>query len=354
MKQKPALYLHGGDIYRNKIKIDFSVNVNPLGPQKEVTEAVRSAAEDISHYPDICCEKLMRAISRFEQVPEETLLCANGAAELFFAVVLAGRPRKALLFSPSFSEYERALRMIDADIRYYELEREEEFQIPGDLADAVTPDLDMVFLCNPNNPTGQVTSKELLKNIAGKCKECGVTLVIDECFIDFLDSPEEYEMKGELWQYPNVLLVKAFTKLFCMPGLRLGYAISGDKELLRRMRMAMQPWNVSVPAQAGGVAALENCGSYIEKTKQIVKTERAYLKEALRGLGYKIYGSKANYIFFEAKEEKEEPSLYDKARAAGFLIRDCSDYRGLSKGYYRIAVRTRQENERFIAWLRKL
>lgn len=354
MEQDFASHLHGGDIYRNKINIDFSVNANPLGPQKEVTDAICSTAGDISHYPDIYCEKLIHAISQFEQVPEESVICSNGAAELFFSVVLAVKPKKALLFSPTFSEYERALNTIDTDIFYYELKRENEFQIQEDIVDYITPDLDMMFVCNPNNPTGQAVSKEMLGRITGKCKECGVVLVIDECFIDFLDSPKEYEMKRELKHYPNMLLVKAFTKLFCMPGLRLGYALSSNRELLDKMSLMMQPWNVSVLAQAGGIAALENCGSYIEKTKQMIKKEREHLTKELHGLGYKVYGSKANYIFFEANEENEEKSLYEKALSAGFLIRDCCNYRGLTKGYYRIAVRTRQENERFITWLRKL
>lgn len=354
MEQALVSHMHGGDIYRNKINIDFSVNANPLGPQKEVLDAICDAAGDISHYPDIYCEKLVYSISQFEQVPEESVICSNGAAELFFSVVLAVKPRKALLFSPTFSEYERALGTIDTDIIYYELKRKNDFQIQEDIVDYITPDLDMIFVCNPNNPTGQAVSKELLERIAGKCQECGAILVIDECFIDFLDSPEEYEIKSELNHYPNILIVKAFTKLFCMPGLRLGYAVSSNKELLNKMRLTMQPWNVSALAQAGGIAALENCRSYVEKTKRVIKKEREFLMQELNKLGYKVYGSKANYVFFEAAEGREEKSLYEKALSAGFLIRDCSNYRGLCKGYYRIAVRTRQENERIITWLRGL
>ncbi len=178
--------------------------------------------------------------------------------------------------------------------------------------------------------------------------------MLDECFLDFLDMPEKYEMKDGIERYTNLLIVKAFTKLFCMPGLRLGYAISSDKELLDKMNQVVQPWNVSVLAQAGGVAALENCENYIDKTKMMMKREREFLIRELRGLGYIVYGSMANYIFFEAEEDKDESSLYQRALSAGILLRDCSSYRGLGRGYYRIAVRTRQENERMVAWLRGL
>ncbi len=345
---------HGGDIYRNKINIDFSVNTNPLGPQLEVIEAIRDAAVNISQYPDVYCEKLLNALCSAEQVEKNQVIFGNGAAELFFSAVLAVRPKKAMLLSPTFSEYERALRITDTQITYYELKKEQKFQIRENILENITADLDMVFLCNPNNPTGQVTSKELLEKIAEKCRECGAYLVLDECFLDFLDMPEKYEMKAGLERYTNLLIVKAFTKIFCMPGLRLGYAISSDKALLDKMNQVVQPWNVSVLAQAGGVAALENCKDYIDKTKMMLKKEREFLIRELRNLGYIVYGSMANYIFFEAEEDKDESSLYERALSAGILIRDCSSYRGLGRGYYRIAVRTRQENERMIAWLRGL
>lgn len=353
MEPVVKMQIHGGDIYRNKIHMDFSVNANPLGPQPEVIEAVQAAAADVCRYPDIYCEKLIQLLSSFEKVEKEQILCGNGAAELFFSAVLAVKPEKALVLSPTFSEYERALQVTDTQIFYYELKKEQEFQIREDFLEEITPELDLVFLCNPNNPTGQATPRGLLEKIAEKCRKCRVYLVLDECFLDFLDVPEDYEMRGCIGKYPNLLIVKALTKTFCMPGLRLGYAISGNEALLDRMRMAVQPWNVSVTAQAGGAAALLHGRDYLDRTKKMLKKEREFLIRELQMLGYSVYGSMANYIFFESAEE-EESSLYQQALSAGILIRDCSGYRGLGRGYYRIAVRTRQENERMITWLKGL
>ncbi len=211
----------------------------------------------------------------------------------------------------------------------------------------------MVFLCNPNNPTGQAIPKDLLECIAKRCKEQGSFLVIDECFVDFLEHPELYEMKGELSGFPKILIVKALTKLFCMPGLRMGYGMCSDRRLLRRMRAALQSWNVSALAQAGGIAAVKDCADYLEETKRLIRRERSFLADELKKLKFQVCGSHANYIFFKDFLSNER-DLYDEALAAGFLIRDCSDYRGLFKGYYRIAVRTRAENERMITWLRQL
>lgn len=353
-KDELTLEVHGGDIYRNRhVQIDFSVNVNPLGPPLKVTKAIQDKAEQVSHYPDMYCGELMEALGRFENVPAEFFLCGNGAAELFFSAVLAMKPKKALLLAPTFSEYERALRITDTDIYYYELKEEEQFQVREDILNYITQDVDMVFLCNPNNPTGQCIPGEFMERIAERCKECESFLVIDECFVDFLDVPQMYEMKGKLGSFPNLLIVKALTKLFCMPGLRLGYGMCSDRGLLCRMRDVLQSWNVSVLAQAGGAAAVQDCKEYVEETKKLICRERKYLVNELQKLRFQVCGSQANYIFFKDSQYKER-NLYDEALAAGFLIRDCSDYRGLFKGYYRIAVRTHSDNERIITWLRQL
>lgn len=341
--------MHGGDIYRNEHVIDFSVNSNPLGTPASVIRAVKESAEQIVHYPDTECGKVREAISRFEAVPEREIICGNGAAELFYAIVAAVMPRKALLVSPTFTEYERALRAFGSEIVYYELQRENEFLLDKGILGQITREMDLMFLCNPNNPTGQPVAKELVVQILKKCRMCGVLLVLDECFVDFLNEPWLYEAKEIRAEYQGLLIVKALTKLFAMPGLRFGYGISANRQLLNRIEGVLQPWNVSVPAQAGAVAALKDCEEYLEKTRTLVARERKYLVRAIKSLGYRVYGSRANYVFFRGEE-----GLYEKALEAGFLIRDCRNYPGLNTGYYRISVRERDENERMVAWLRKL
>lgn len=341
--------IHGGDIYRNRDVIDFSVNTNPLGPPEEVRKALRDQMNQIAHYPDMECESLRNAIGRYEQVNPSNILCGNGAAELFYAISFAVRPKNALLLAPAFSEYEKALRAAGADVQYAILKREEEFQVQEAMLEKITSQLDILFFCNPNNPTGLVTEPELLKKILFRCEEHQVVLVLDECFLDFLEESEKYDMKKFLGQCKCLLLVKAFTKIFSMPGLRLGYCMSGNQELLSKIRAAMQAWNVSVLAQMSGVAALEQPKEYLAATRAFIRKERASMKSELIKLGYRVYDSKANYLFFEGEE-----GLYEKALEAGFLIRDCSNYVGLGEGAYRIAIRTHEENERMITWLKQL
>ena len=341
--------IHGGDIYRNPHVTDFSVNSNPLGIPEAVLQAVRMNVENMVHYPDVWCSELRKAIGNFEKTEMEHILCGNGAAELFFAAVLAVKPGRALLTAPAFSEYERALQVVDAEVEYYRLQKENEFQVGKNILDQITPQTDMVFLCNPNNPTGQVIEKVLIQEILEKCRECKAILLLDECFLDFLEEPEQYESKEFMKDYPELLVIKAFTKIFCMPGIRLGYAISTNRKLLEQMKKMLQPWNVSVLAQEAGKAALQNPEEYLKQTRAYIGLQKRWMIKELDMMEYRVYGSHANYIFFSG-----ETGLYDRALEAGFLIRDCQNYEGLMEGYYRIAVRTQEENERLIVWLKEL
>ncbi|NSE48120.1 aminotransferase class I/II-fold pyridoxal phosphate-dependent enzyme [Dorea formicigenerans] len=348
MQKKPRKF-HGGDIYRHPDVIDFSVNTNPLGTPESVKRAVQESVAKIEHYPDVRCEALRKAISRFEQVNMEEILCGNGAAELFFAAVQAVCPQKALVIAPSFSEYEEALRSVGAEAEYYYLCEEDNFQIQEDYVDKLSEEIDMIFLCNPNNPTGQTIDRDMLIKILDRCKKQNIVVILDECFLEFLDEPNRYEMSNLRGEYPNLLIIKAFTKIFSMPGLRLGYAISSNPDILEEMSWKLQQWNVSVPAQMAGVAALENPKEYIRQTREYVSGQREYMRNIMKMMGYVVFASKANYLFFKGR-----PGLEKEALEAGFLIRDCQNYEGLSEGFYRIAVRTKEENERLITWLGRL
>ena len=273
----------------------------------------------------------------------------NGAAELFFAAVQAVCPQKALVIAPSFSEYEEALRSVGAEAEYYYLCEEDNFQIREDYVDKLSEEIDMIFLCNPNNPTGQTIDRDMLIKILDRCKKQNIVVILDECFLEFLDEPNRYEMSNLRGEYPNLLIIKAFTKIFSMPGLRLGYAISSNQDILEEMSWKLQQWNVSVPAQMAGVAALENPKEYIRQTREYVSGQREYMRNIMKMMGYVVFASKANYLFFKGR-----PGLEKEALEAGFLIRDCQNYEGLSEGFYRIAVRTKEENERLITWLGRL
>lgn len=343
------IHTHGGDVYRYPDVLDFSANCNPFGMPEGVKKAAAEAVRKAEYYPDVQCERLRKALEEAEGVPYRQIICGNGAADLIFGLVLAKKPEKALLLAPSFAEYEQALDSVGCEVRHFVLKEEENF-VPGEqLLEQITEDLDMMFFCNPNNPTGVVSDVEFIKKIAEKCKEKKVFLVVDECFTDFLEIPENYTMKPYLKEFPEMLLVKAFTKKYAMAGLRLGYGLCESREIHEKMKAVMQPWNVSVVAQEAGIAALKET-EYAEETLKKIRQERIFLLEEMKKAGFKVYGSQANYIFFKGPE-----NFWETCLKLGVNIRDCSNYEGLSQGFYRIAVRTREENEKLIqVWNRIL
>ncbi len=333
---------HGGDIYSTSYRLDYSVNVNPLGTPEAVIRAAQEAVLRSADYPDTECRRLKKGLAQKEGVAPEQIVCGNGAAELIFSLAAAVNPKKALLVAPGFAEYEQALKAYGCEIAYYELREEQGFRLGEDYLDFLQEGLDILFLCNPNNPTGVQIGRELLIRIAKRCRKMGICMVLDLCFLDFLKDWLEADMTPLLQDFPCLFILKAFTKIYAMAGLRLGYGLCADKALIEAMQAAVQPWNVSIPAQAAGEAALLET-AYVERARRLVQKERRWLAKSLEKLGFTVYDASANFLFFKGGKD-----LAEKCKKGGILIRDCSNYRGLSKGFYRVAVRTHEENEELI------
>lgn len=340
---------HGGDIYAQDIRYDFSANINPLGTPDSVRQAVIDSVNKIHNYPDPRCRLLIKRIAEYEGVPASYVMCGSGAAELIFSFCTASRPKKALELAPTFSEYSAALESVECHVERYTLNKENGFE----LTDAFLPVLqaerpDVVFLCNPNNPTGRQIEPVLLEKICLICAENNTRLFLDECFLDLSDDGGKSSMKAQLAQCPNLFILKAFTKNYGMAGLRLGYCLCSDRALLERMSKMTQVWNVSTPAQEAGIAALGE-REFLARGKAIILEERKRLAEALTQLGFAVFHSDANYILFYCQAAIEEP-LAER----GILIRNCSNYYGLESGWYRIAVKLKEENEILISALRQI
>ena len=336
--------VHGGDtegFFREygKAPVDFSANCNPLGLPESAKAAVIDSLSRADRYPDPLSRQLSEALGAHLGVPAADIFCAAGAAEVIFRLVTAAKPKRALLLAPGFAEYELALDTVECENRFYYLRPENGFELTDDYLEALTDDLDMAFLCNPNNPTARVINPELLLRIMDACREKNITLVLDECFNGFLDDPDARSMRSRLPEYPKLIILGAFTKLYGMAGLRLGYCLSADSALIEALRAAGQPWPVSSTASAAGIAALRDT-EYVKKTRVSLVEERGYLKDGLSRLGINVLGADANFIFFKSPV----PELGELCRREGFLLRDCSNYRGLEKSYYRIAVRLHDEN----------
>lgn len=331
--------MHGGNIYENKVLYDFSVNVNPFGILPEIKHALYESVEHCDCYPPIRPDILSRKLAVHYGVKEEHLLWGNGASELFAAVVHALRPKKVLLLAPSFLGYEWAVKMEGAEIIYYPLQREKGFLLQEDFFDYLKADVDLLFLANPNNPTGQYLSCKWLDEILDYCERREIYVVLDECFMELSEAPQKYSHKSDYYRWQYLLLVDAFTKSFALPGVRLGYLLGKQEILLEKIRSQLPEWNVSVPAQKAGCAAIEQFGT-LKEVQKFIKEEKETVRKKLVQMGMEVYPSQANFLLFQCRVP-----LYESLLKKKFLIRDCKDYRGLSSGFYRIAIKTHRENE---------
>ncbi len=333
-------YVHGGDIYSYGDVLDFSVNLNPFGTGEAVKEAIVQSASGIAgQYPDSRCRGLRRALSEKLGIPQDFLIFGNGAAELIFLLAQVCRPKRAVLTEPSFAEYRQALEAADCEIREYVLQEKNGFLLDEKYLEMLDEDVDLIFLCSPDNPTGNVISRKLLLEILRRCEKKKIRMVLDECFLDFLLEPKLQTLQEELAYSGQLFILRAFTKMYAMPGVRLGYGMCSDRALLEKMERSRQPWSVSGIAQAAGTAALTEDG-IAGMTRQFVAKERSWLERELDRIGVTYFPSQVNYLLL-----KSPYPLFEKLLKRKILIRDCSSYRGLGQGYYRIAVRMRKENE---------
>ena len=232
-------------------------------------------------------------------------------------------------------------------IRALHLTEENDFKLTHSIFQQLDEQLDMVFICNPNNPTGRAQSKEFMIELAQRCKKMDILLIVDECFSDFLLEESAHSLKGE--SFENVVILKAFTKIYAMAGLRLGFLLCQNPIICQKIQECLQPWSVSTVASVAGEAVLME-EEYIDKTKIFIGKQREFLQINLEQLGYKVTDSDTNYILFKSKHV----DLDIKLKKKGILIRNCENFQGLSSGYFRIAVKSREHNIMFIEKLKEV
>ena len=336
---------HGGNIGQLSNILDFSANINPLGAPESVKKAVAETVCDIEKYPDPYCTELRDRLGKHERISAENIVCGNGADDLIFRIVHAFKPKKAMVCAPTFTEYSRALAEVGCEIFEHILTESRDFELGEDILPKLDSSLDMCFICTPNNPSGRLAAPEILTNIAEKCRDNNVILVCDECFMGFVEDSESYSLRQIM--NGNCIILKAFTKLFAMAGIRLGYAVCGSSHIAERIQQSGQFWSVSALAQTAGIAALDET-EYVNKTVRYITEKRRLLAAELAKIGVKVYDGAANFLMFRSRIELAEELL-----AEGILIRDCANFSGLTEGFYRVAVRTHDENIRLINAVRR-
>lgn len=339
---------HGGDVYRNKdIKLDFSVNTNPLGVPPKVMDAAREAVELIGRYPDPQQEELKKKLADTLVCEPDEVLVGNGASELFMDIVYTYRPRLLGVVTPSFGGYKYAAKAAKAQLIEYPLKEKLGFEVDDDIAGMLDSGIDMLFLATPNNPTGCTIPIPLLEKILKHCQRKDITVVMDESFMDLCDKVDDYEDFFFKSTFDNVIRVSALTKSFAMPGVRLGY-LRAPKKITEKLITHQSEWNVSIIAEKCGLAALDE-GDYLERSRAFLRTERGFVQSGLMGMGMAVFPGEADFLMV-----KTEIPLYDRLLEKGILIRDLKDFDGLDGNYYRIAIKDRPKNMQLLAAVQEI
>lgn len=335
--------MHGGDIYRNNIHFDFSVNLNPLGVPQEVQWVLTEAALHANKYPDIIHERLVNETADIFNIPVTQIVYGNGASEIIMAICHGFQPKKAMLVAPGFSGYETCIKgaVPKCQILYHYLQEDNDFQLNHNIVEQLLVEKPkLLFLTNPNNPNGRLIEKELLDDIISAAEKIDAFVVVDECFLPLTDKEKERSLTYHMDKYKNVIVLRAFTKTFAIPGVRVGYALCSKRSQADLIKRQLPEWNLSIFAQMAGAECLKH-PDYVEDAVKLIKSEREFLMGELSNLSLKTYHSDVNFILFKSKDL----DLAKKLLEYQIMIRDCSDYVGLEKGFYRIAVKQHNENE---------
>ncbi len=343
---------HGGDIYSRPIEYDFSVNLNPVDCSGIISEILENSAKTVGHYPDTMQREFRGAIADVYGIDGSMVWGGNGASELIFAIVSMLEARRAMMIEPCFSGYRHALGAETCcEIVTYKLSMENGFALDDAFVSYLELEaqngLEVLFLTNPNNPTGRLIPSEILLKAYEVCKLHNVKIICDECFLHMTDG-ESISMVDYVEAYDGLYVINAFTKLLAIPGLRVGYVITAAANI-SRLRSYLPEWNLSVLSQKAGVVGSrylrDEC--WLRAINDEIAKERGHLCDRLTSLGYEVFDSDTGFILIYS----ENDDIYEYLLDRKILIRDCSDYEGLGTGFFRIAVKNRSENEVLIGAL---
>ena len=343
---------HGGDIYslseeqRSKV-IDYSSNVSPININSSIKKAVIKNFDSINRYPDINYLELRKSIGTFNNVEAQCVIPGNGATEILFLYCKSENFKRATVIVPTFSEYERALRCNDVKIDYFYLKETTLFDLDIErfIVEGIYDDTELVVLCNPNNPTGKFIPLEKIKLFNNILKSKGIKLFIDECFIDFIS--DWREKSSAILKDENIFILRAFTKYFAVPGLRLGYGICFDKEKKEKILQYKEPWSINSFAETIGRAVVNN-EEYIRKTDRWIKAEKKHFYKKLLNIKEILpFLTETNFILIKLLK-MDSKEFKEKMLSHNILIRDASNFVGLDKSYVRVAIKSRKDNIKVI------
>ena len=386
-KEEMKMDFHGGNIYKvfreKNIKeiLDYSSNINPYGIPEGLKKRITENLEVLERYPDPDYAELREKLAHLNNVNMSDIVLGNGATEIIFLFMKVINPKKILIVSPTFGEYERAVKAVgtsrnsidlscsddnknienkEIEIEYFELKESDDFKLNiGNLKNQLEKKYDLLIICNPNNPTGKFLKLAETEEILKECNKYDTKLFIDEAFIEFLADGMKESIINTEENKKNLFVTRAFTKFFAIPGLRLGYGMYFDKELEKKISEKKEPWSVNNIAEMAGLTVLDDT-EYIEKTLKWITKEKIYMYEKLNEIsGIKVYETEVNFITGKIDEKLFSEGLNvkvlrEKMLEQGILIRDASNFKFLDERFFRLAIKDRASNDRVIEAMKEI
>ena len=378
---------HGGNIYKvfreKNLKeiLDYSSNINPYGIPESLKSRIIENREILERYPDPDYVELREKLAHLNKIDISDIVLGNGATEIIFLFMKVINPKKILIVSPTFGEYERAVKATEIprdivslscsgdnknienkeiEIEYFELKESDDFKLNiGNLKNELEKKYDLLIICNPNNPTGKFLKLAQTEEILKECNKYDTKLFIDEAFIEFLADGMKESIINTEENKKNLFVTRAFTKFFAIPGLRLGYGMYFDKELEQKISEKKEPWSVNNIAEMAGLTVLDDT-EYIEKTLKWITKEKIYMYEKLNEIsGIKVYETEVNFITGKIDEKLFSEGLNvkilrEKMLEQGILIRDASNFKFLDERFFRLAIKDRASNDRVIKAMKEI
>jgi len=355
---KPKEHFHGSDLEKIEqvygIKkediVSFSANVNPLGISFRLRETLTSHIDAITTYPDREYTSLRKCIAEYVDTDYQNIVVGNGSTELISLFIQITHPKKALIVGPTYSEYEREVSMGGGRSHYFSLTESSEFELDTEaLTQELAHDVDLLILCNPNNPTSSVIKRGQMREILDYCKRKSITVLVDETYVEFAEESDKVTAIPLTEFYNNIIILRGISKFFAAPGLRLGYAVCGNHDLLKEINQKKNPWTINTLAAIAGEIMFSD-DDYISKTREIISSERKRVCKLLSAnKNYKLYQAHANFVLVKIlNDDITSEDVFDAAIRQNLMVRDCSTFPFLSNKYFRFCFMNPEDNDRLL------
>ena len=351
-------HFHGSDlekieeIYGIKKEeiVSFSANVNPLGVSPKLRTALSEQIDAITTYPDREYTSLRKCIASYCETEYENVIVGNGSTELISLFIQIEHPKKALVIGPTYSEYEREIALGGGTTLYYPLRESDNFRLNvEDFLTHLNESIDLLVICNPNNPTSSCIRRDEMRHILDACKQYDIYVMVDETYVEFADNKNEISAVPLTNYYNNIVILRGTSKFFAAPGLRLGYAITGNRDLIKAINTRKNPWTINSLAVVAGETMFSDT-AYIKETKDLITKERARMYQAFcESPDYKVYKPSGNFMLVRIlRNDLTSQELFDRAIREKMMIRDCSTFPFLDNKYIRFCIMNPEDNDRLL------